>query len=903
MGHAASYFICVGLAGLGEVRVKDDVKVSTKKETDRQHTSNEAIMGKFYRGGYRKIIGAGYGKYHKGELSAPLPPRITLAKAYAKNSWTPSRVRLAGTIIESGGWSGIFLEVTRHLIGTNELAIKTFIDEMGVGWIGKSKYSMKMPLPICGGWFVDVGVEDGVLIARLKHLVAAAGINPNEVIVSTSSDDLPLEDVKKKQVLVVKDDSPAPKLDEDQTKFVQSDTRNARLLAPAGAGKTLTILHRCKELITRNKGNKILLVTFTRVARDELKLRISTRKEFEGLSDRVIVTTLNQYGFKLLKKKFASCRLIAENKEKKFVLGNQLRIVAKKSRPIAENIETKRWTMRNSAKILEIMDAFKSLGMDHRTIRNAEQFNLWSKEIIGGELRDLYFAQINRLIGMKILPEKEVDKIPPKKIYDLFIRFHCAGCEALKEMNYFTIEDQKYWGWLTLKDSPRVSGAVRYSHIMVDEFQDVNPIDMQFVSALVRQHQADLTIVGDDDQTIFEWRGATPAYIVNPDSCFAGVNDGGDFKTFILTRNYRSPKNIVGMSQKLIAHNKFRVKKSVLAVQKSDAHVEILNLSDFDEIAQNIIDNINDPSIHNVAIISRKKSQLIPYQIIFASQKIDFYAAEDLNVFLTDAFRVLRSLVLMKVRQQSFTASSSDLVDDIVVLVNHLKRYPLNRADAELLRSSLLAGYSATYDDLIDCLRSLDGIGKFSDFKEAATILKGFFGAPTVEEMLECVSDRFDGFKQDFQKADDDIFYADPPFAELATFSKRYGGDFEKFYNDLELTVSTLATVVHVADDSDEVSENAKEAFTSKLHLMTALRTKGKEFDAVYVLHANKGVWPINKATTETRLEAERRLFYVAVTRAKKRLYFVRTNATPSPYLREMGLLANGKEKSGKKRV
>ena len=235
------------------------------------------------------------------------------------------------------------------------------------------------------------------------------------------------------------------------------------------------------------------------------------------------------------------------------------------------------------------------------------------------------------------------------------------------------------------------------------------------------------------------------------------LNFGQHFSTFILTRNYRSPKNVVAISQKLIAHNKQRVKKDVTAVQKSDADIKVLTMTDFDEIAQNVIDNINDPSIRNAAIVSRKKSQLIPYQIIFASQKVDFYAAEDLNVFLTEAFRILRSIVLMKVRQQSFTASFSDLVDDVVLLVNRLKRYPLNRADTELLRSFLASSYGQTYDDLVDWLKECDGIGKFTSFKDAAGILRGFFKASTVEEMLDCVSENFDGFKQDFQKADDDI--------------------------------------------------------------------------------------------------------------------------------------------------
>ena len=145
---------------------------------------------------------------------------------------------------------------------------------------------------------------------------------------------------------------------------------------------------------------------------------------------------------------------------------------------------------------------------------------------------------------------------------------------------------------LALKDSPRVKGAVRYTQIMVDEFQDINPVDMQFIAAIAKMHNADLTLVGDDDQTIFEWRGATPAYILNPDRYFASVNDGGPFETFVLERNYRSPKNIVEMAQRLIRHNKDRVATNVSAVQTVNADVKIIEDRGFDELAKMIIDDV-----------------------------------------------------------------------------------------------------------------------------------------------------------------------------------------------------------------------------------------------------------------------------------------------------------------------
>ena len=313
--------------------------------------------------------------------------------------------------------------------------------------------------------------------------------------------------------------------------------------------------------------------------------------------------------------------------------------------------------------------------------------------------------------------------------------------------------------------------------------------------------------------------------------------------------------------------------------------------ADYDHIAQMVIDDNVNNDIKSIAVISRKRSQLIPYQIIFASKKVKFYAAEDLNVFLTDAFRALRNLVLIKTRQTRHHISTTDIIDDIILLLDHVHRYPMNRKDKSILRDYLITGYYQMYEGAVETLKPLSEGKRISKLDgEAIDALTAFFKTQTAEDMLNCVDKYFDGFQQDYQKSDDDIFFSDPPFAELAAFSRRYGGDFEKFYQDVELAVDTLASVIQVADDNDEVSSESKQAFKTKLHLMTALRTKGREFDSVFLLQANMDVWPIRKAVQKGRIEAERRLFYVAVTRAKKRLIFTKGTGAESPFLKEMGI-------------
>jgi DNA helicase-2/ATP-dependent DNA helicase PcrA len=165
-----------------------------------------------------------------------------------------------------------------------------------------------------------------------------------------------------------------------------------------------------------------------------------------------------------------------------------------------------------------------------------------------------------------------------------------------------------------------------------------------------------------------------------------------------------------------------------------------------------------------------------------------------------------------------------------------------------------------------------------------------FLTARSVSEAIQALSTDFDGLQKDYGKSLDDIFYVDPPFLYLSAYAERYGEDYEAFYEDVE---KAIATLVHTTpEDTDDLDDG----FKRKLHMMTALRAKGKEYDVVIILDCNKDIWPSKLALTSAQLEAERRVFYVAFTRAKQKIIML-VNQTmfdevmmPSPYIKEMGL-------------
>ena len=296
-----------------------------------------------------------------------------------------------------------------------------------------------------------------------------------------------------------------------------------------------------------------------------------------------------------------------------------------------------------------------------------------------------------------------------------------------------------------------------------------------------------------------------------------------------------------------------------------------------------------------VAIIGRKRSQIIPYQVYFASKEISFCAAEDLQVFLSDTFNRLLNLLMIKTRS-TMQQSRSQVINDMLTLCDLVKRYPINKKDRENLRKYLQQSKPHTLISGTDTLARYRGVlkGKNTEGKVSiamADAVRSFIDATTVSNTLIKLSRYFDGLQLDFGKAEEDIFYTDPPFLQLAEYASRYEDNYEKFVDDIEHAKDQLVYIPPF-EDSDQGTTTV-ELWKHPLHLMTALRAKGKEFDTVILLDVLDGIWPHRNAKTPLQREAERRVFYVAFTRARKKIVMLvshRGGTAVSPYISELGL-------------
>ena len=685
-------------------------------------------------------------------------------------------------------------------------------------------------------------------------------------------------------------------LDSSQLQFCLSTESNIRLLAPAGCGKNSSLLHRCSSLVSRSSNSlRFLIITFTNAAAEEVKDRQANDPEFECLQDRITVTTLNALGWRRIRSRVNNARLLQSPNDRHFAVLNQLRPVWLDESHIAHVVSQRG---RNARTLLDVMDNLKSMGFDHTVDTNLEKFQerIRNLRLQGASWR--IQEQFDLLTGMGILDSytrksNEQASLNTRAFYDKFFTFWRDATASLLSQSTFTFEDQKYWPYLDFrspgpdgKPKPHIYGAARYDHILVDEFQDINPLDLALIKVIVERNQSTLIIVGDDDQAIFEWRGASPEYILQPQRYF-----GAPFKDYLLETNYRSPRNIVAHSQKLIANNKNRVNKRVRAAENaSNAEIKIVTLDRISDRLRYVTDIVRDTeSPGRVAVIGIRRSHLIPYEIYFASDGAPFKTAADLDIFGTKALDDFTDLLSVWDRSTSRTRPGQ-AVNDALLICNLIKRFPLNRRDSPNLKNHLQRERPRTTMDAVQAIASYTGTplsGKsHTDLYEATD---AFLSTDSLSEAIEVIDEEFAGLSFDWDKREESIWHTAPPLLQLAEIAEDEGFEADDLIDRIESAKMQLEEYRHLEDVTHE--GGTPRVWERPLHLLTAYRAKGKEFDTVILLDTVEGIWPDYRADDERKLEAARRLFYVAFTRAQQRVIMLTGTGAPiSPFIGELEL-------------
>ena len=664
--------------------------------------------------------------------------------------------------------------------------------------------------------------------------------------------------------------------------------KNIRLLAPAGSGKTFSLLWRCKYIVQQAelKGDAaphFLILAFTRSAKAELEYRIKTNSVFEDIN--ATVRTLNSWGWEQIKRQGKD--LVITKKQRQNLIAHNILALCQKYESIGAALNSGYSRNANATTIIDTIDLLKSLGFTHNMTKAA------------------YKSQVRHLKETGLLPilEQGYEKIlSMEKIGDdlkqreerisEFFNFWKKAVISLEQSNLYTLEDQKYWARMyfekQIKEEKRPSGITRYTHVIVDEFQDVNPLDMELLKAACAYHGQKgkpiaLTVIGDDDQAIFGWRGTTPKYILNPEKYF-----GIEFITCTLDTNYRSPKNIVEISNILLSYNKEREPKQMKSAAKGRALVKVFDkkkqLPSIDATMKLINTLMNDKRYQQIALIGRRQVSLFPYQVLLSAAGISYFVDADIDIFEGEAMQSLQNII-----QTVYRAKDNDVDDPIESVLNicdKIDRLQIQKTERQNIAKFLDENDVSTFDECIDILKKYPKEIKKKNPHAIADIIKQLVEAETVYDFMGLVEKYLQGLDKDYRKKDVDTHYKEPQFFRLKIISKQYGTDFRGFNKDINR--ARLAGERSRKRSNDDGQEGYVRINETKIHLLTATRSKGHEYDAVIVLDADAEEWPNHMSED---IEEERRLFYVALSRARKYLCFVvDSDHVGSRFLLEAGL-------------
>ena len=636
------------------------------------------------------------------------------------------------------------------------------------------------------------------------------------------------------------------KLNDKQTQAVKNTEGYVRVIAGAGSGKTKLLVSRYAYLVKEYgiDSANILCVTFTNKAAAEMKKRITNLIGPE-YSTSLICT---YHGF--------CARLIREDPEKLFLTkGFQI-------------IDT--WQQKT---ILEEIFQKYELKLDYANFQS-----LLKK--IAQKKQDLaYVSKMCTADEVQILAEiKNQD--------DRIIEDYLQRQKAIYSLDFTDLISYALY-LLENDEEVRNKWQERLNYIMVDEFQDSSITEMKLVDILSTRYQ-NLMIVGDPDQNIYEWRGSDVKLLVDFDKTHPGT------KTIILNQNYRSTPQILKCANTLIEKNNLRLKKDLFTQSDSGVTVKhIHSKSEEDEVAHIVkeikqIREKQEKSYSDFAVLYRSSflsrvverklvEENIPYEIFGG---VRFYQRMEIQ----DIVAYLRVI-----------AYNDDLSFKRIINTPRRQFGRVRVAALETIRKNneqtLFDTEDLTHKSLYEVLKTHLGDPAFNGSGGAAFVslienLKNYKDQVKISELVNrvCVDS---GYEQYIRELGDE-----ERLDNLAEF-KRIANEFENNYGeDINLEEFLQQIALMSAEDTEKPCESVK--------LMTIHASKGLEFPVVFVIGFSEGIFPSSKTIEERKklgLEEERRLCYVAITRAMQTLFIMDSEGQsqqgikklPSRFLFEIG--------------
>jgi DNA helicase-2/ATP-dependent DNA helicase PcrA len=589
------------------------------------------------------------------------------------------------------------------------------------------------------------------------------------------------------------------------------DTEGAVLvLAGAGSGKTRVLTHRVAHIVSDLNVSpyEVLAITFTNKATEEMRNRLDL---LLGEKNKVWISTFHSLGCSILRREVAGK---LDGYDSNFSIYDE----------------------RGSAKILG--KAIKALNINDETLIDRAK-NLISKAKDDCLPPDEYISVIDKAVkGAKQIIE----------IYRLYE-------EMMKQANAFDYDDLLYKTFLLLKNHPDVleKYANRFKYIHVDEFQDTNFVQYKLIKMLAKVH-GNVFAVGDDDQSIYGWRGAIIENILHFDKDFENT------KTHRLLQNYRSTSKILDVANNVIQNNKRRHKKELFTTATGGVRVEYFSAyndyQEVDYVVERIIDlkRFCDYTNKDFAVLVRNNSLTFLFEKAFKKFRLKYRVVGGFSFY--NRKEVLDVLAYMRI-----VANPRD-VEALERIINFPKR-----GIGETTVETLVAHAKENNKDLIEVVLGITNNGalkgaivkKVEEFRNIVSDLYVNKGLP-LTQFIEYLVKRvgFESYYLSTGKQEDE-----DRWDNIVRFIASIKDARE---NASEQTLSEfLQSVTLSSDTDDEVGED--------IMLSTIHSAKGLEYKAVFVVCCEEDIIPSSKSREKGDIEEERRLMYVACTRARERLY------------------------------
>lgn len=571
------------------------------------------------------------------------------------------------------------------------------------------------------------------------------------------------------------------------------------VIAGAGAGKTKTITHRILHIINSGVAPRnILAVTFTNKAASEMRERVLSLMNKEGIS--------NEEGLPTVATFHSLCATILRNESEAIGIKRHFVILDR-----TDSMKAIKEAMEKSGVSDKQFEPRTILGHISRQKGEGNTAQVYERNY-GSEYVPGVIAKVWRNYEVILEREQALD-------FDDLL---------LKTMLLFS----------TRKDIlSRYSSTWQYIHI--DEYQDTNKVQFSIARLLASEH-GNMCVVGDIDQNIYSWRGASIDNILDFEKEFPGA------KVVTLEQNYRSTKTIVHISNKVIEKN-LRRKKKVVFTENEDGE-PISLFSAFDEqdearfiahTSKKLIDGGVSPS--SIAVLYRANFQSRVLEEAYLSSEVSYRV---LGVKFFDRKEVKD--VLSYVRASLNRDSHFDISRTANVPVRGIGKVTLIK---------MLAGQ---IDDLPPATKK-----KVADYYTLLDSIKTHASSDKPSETIKFVLDA-SGYLQSLEhtKKEEDLERAEN-LKELVTLAQKY--------DDLSPLQGIEALLEYAALESDQDKLEQKEKAVT---LMTVHAAKGLEFDYVFIAGLEDGLFPHERmGDSGVDNEEERRLFYVAVTRAAKKIY------------------------------